>query len=148
MNRAIVLLLPLLYSPVVSAFDYSKEDVQISIAVAAFLEGLDQKALSALCFVESSHNPKALNPDDGSTPSIGLCQVKYKTAKWLGFTGNPKDLYDPFLNAVYAARYLRYQLDRYGDMERAFAAYNAGRSKYPGYNQRYINKVKEAMLNE
>lgn len=148
MNRAIVLLLPLLYSPVVSAFEYSKEDVQISIAVAAFLEGLDQKALSALCFVESSHNPKAINPDDGSTPSIGLCQVKYRTAQWLGFTGEAHDLKDPFINAMYAAKYLRYQLDRYNDFERALAAYNAGHSKYPGYNQRYVNKVKEAMLNE
>lgn len=102
--------------------------------------------LSALCFVESGGNPKAYNPEDGKRASIGLCQVQHRTAKWLGFTGTPEDLFNPEINKKYAAKYLRWQLKRYkGDVRKSVAAYNSGTAFYNKsgklINEKYVNKV-------
>lgn len=68
--------------------------------------------------------------DDGGSPSIGLCQVKLKTSKWLGYKGTEKQLLNPTVNAYYAAKYLKYQLKRYnGNTEKALIAYNRGNAK-------------------
>jgi soluble lytic murein transglycosylase-like protein len=75
--------------------------------------------------------------------------VKYATAQMLGYKGNPEGLMDPKTNAHFAALYLKYQYDRYGNYCHAIAAYNAGRyneSKVlPGYprNLKYVNSVKK-----
>jgi len=110
------------------------------------VEGVDGDLLSAVCFVESTHNPKAVHINDGHGDSVGLCQVKEKTARWLGL--KKQTLWNPYVNARYAAKYLRYQLERYQDEDRALAAYNAGHCPRPGFNQKYVNKVREALLNE
>src|SRR5690349_1394055 len=60
------------------------------------------RILSAICFVESRHNPRALNKYDGGSPSYGLCQIKEKTARFMGFTGPINSLYQPDVNAAYA----------------------------------------------
>ena len=86
--------------------------------------------LSALCFVESRHNIDAIHHDDGRSESLGVCQIKYNTAKWLGYKGDIVDLMIPEINALYAAKYLEYQLKRYDyDIARAATAYNRGNAK-------------------
>ncbi len=104
--------------------------------------------LSAVCWVESTHNPIALNVEDGGSPSRGVCQVKESTARHLGFTGPAHKLMDPSENTHYAAKYLRLQLDRYGDTLQAVAAYNAGsyRADKNGHprNRAYVRKVFKA----
>lgn len=101
--------------------------------------------LSAVCMVESGHNASAYTAHDGGSPSIGACQIKYATAKTLGFRGTPRDLQFPETNAYYAAKYLRKQLDRYDNNQfRAIAAYNAGKVKlHKGVyvNHKYVNRV-------
>lgn len=79
--------------------------------------------------------------NDGGSPSYGLCQVKLATARHMGFKGKPSDLLKPDINADLAAKYLRYQLNRYGSMEKALSAYNAGR--YIKANAGYVAKVKK-----
>jgi soluble lytic murein transglycosylase-like protein len=107
---------------------------------------LPQGLLSAVCYVESAHKPQALNPNDGGEDSIGLCQIKLSTAKMLGFKGTAKELHDPFVNAYYAGRYLKKQLERYDNfIPHAVAAYNAGKlylnSKNHVTNRKYVDKV-------
>ncbi len=99
--------------------------------------------LSAICYVESSHNPAAINHDDGKGDSIGYCQVKLKTARWMGYQGEAKGLLNPSVNKKYAARYLRKQLHRYhGNQLQAISAYNCG---HVCNNPSYVNKVLRAL---
>lgn len=92
--------------------------------------GLPHGLLESICYVESGHNPKAIHRNDGGADSIGLCQIKFKTAKWLGFRGKEIDLYKPSVNAYYAAKYLKYQINRYnGNTKKAVIAYNRGNAK-------------------
>jgi soluble lytic murein transglycosylase-like protein len=87
---------------------------------------------------------------DGDSPSYGICQVKYGTAQMLGFQGRAQDLINPITNAKWAARYVKYQSDRYGDNWcKIAAAYNAGRFKehkllrgYPR-NLKYVRLVQK-----
>lgn len=106
--------------------------------------------LEAVCWVESRHMVGAINQHDNGSPSLGVCQVKLETAKMLGFAGDKQALLqDPAVNAYYAAKYLRKQLDRYdGDAEQAVAAYNAGSCRFNAQgqikNRRYVGKVQDA----
>jgi soluble lytic murein transglycosylase-like protein len=73
-------------------------------------------------------------PDDHGTPTIGICQIKRDTARYMGFKGTQKDLLNPYTNAIVAAQYLGYQLRRYNNnWIKATAAYNAGR-----YNENHV----------
>lgn len=91
--------------------------------------GLQPNLLSALCYVESRHNVAAVHKDDGTSNSVGVCQVKLKTAKWMGFEGTEKQLMDPKVNTYYAAKYLAYQQKRYHSVTKAVIAYNIGNAK-------------------
>lgn len=102
--------------------------------------------LVAICSLESGLT-NLKSPQDHGSPSYGVCQVKYDTAVMLGYEGEPEGLMDPKTNAKYAATYLKYQFDRYGNWCHAIAAYNAGRynpsKKEPGHprNIKYVIKV-------
>jgi soluble lytic murein transglycosylase-like protein len=107
---------------------------------------LPPNLLSAVCLVETKHNPKAVRVQDGGSPSYGLCQVKLATARGLGFDGAIADLLDPKVNATLAAKYLRQQHARYrGNLTKTISAYNAGswRPNKKGVppNRKYISKV-------
>lgn len=77
-------------------------------------------------FVESRYCQDAVSPKG----AVGLGQLMPGTAAALGV-----DASDPAQNLAGAARYLREQLDAFGDVTLALAAYNAGPgavSKYGG----------------
>jgi soluble lytic murein transglycosylase-like protein len=82
--------------------------------------------IDSVCYVESKNNPSAIHKHDGDGNSIGLCQIKLKTAKQLGFKGTEKDLFKPEVNAYYAAKYLKHQINRYNSIEKGVIAYNQG----------------------
>ncbi len=118
---------------------------------AAKVAHVSGNLLLAICAHESGNFTLNYSPHDHGSPSIGVCQIKESTARLLGFKGNPKDLMDPKVNSLWAAKYLKYQQKRYGDdWVRITAAYNSGSynpSKIAGCprNLHYIKKVREKL---
>lgn len=89
---------------------------------------LPEGLLSSLCYVESRHIASIVHKDDGTSHSYGICQVKFETAKYLGFTGTEVELLKPENNIYYAAKYLSKQIHRYNDITKGIVAYNRGNS--------------------
>lgn len=106
------------------------------------IENVPFRLLNAICFVESRHNPNAINQYDGGSASYGLCQIKISTARFMGFKGAVHSLFDVTINTRLAAKYLHYQLTRYrGDWIKAISAYNRGHAGKTITNQDYVNQV-------
>lgn len=124
------------------------ETIILAAAKAAKVSGA---LLLAICTHESGLN-NVMVPHDGGTPTYGICQVKFDTAKMIGFSGKEEDLMIPRVNAKWAARYLKYQTDRYDDdWCKIAAAYNAGTynesKKKPGCpkNLEYVRLVQKRL---
>ncbi|WP_370327640.1 transglycosylase SLT domain-containing protein [Euzebya sp.] len=94
------------------------------LSAAAQRHGIDPRLLAAIARAESGFNPSAVSP----AGARGLMQIMPAPARSLGV-----DPMDPAQAADGAARYLSEQLRRFGTVELALAAYNAG----PGNVQRY-----------
>ncbi len=100
------------------------EHYRAAFEAAGARHGVDPALLSAVAWAESNYNPDAVS----HAGAIGLMQIMPGTANGLGV-----DPRDPLQAIDGAARYLRSQLDRFGDVRLALAAYNAG----PGAVQKY-----------
>lgn len=90
---------------------------------------LPKGLLESLCYVESTWRVNAIHKDDGNSNSVGICQVKLSTARYLGFKGTEKDLMLPENNIKYAAKYLSKNITRYTDITKGIVAYNRGNAK-------------------
>jgi len=102
----------------------------VSIAnAAADKHGVPRKLLLALIEAESGGNPNAKS----RVGAMGLTQLMPGTAKDLGVT----DPWDPVQNVNGGAKYLSRQLKKFGSVDLALAAYNAG----PGRVAKSGNKV-------
>jgi len=99
-------------------------DYQAQARQAALRNGLDPDLFVRLIANESSFNANAVSPKG----AVGLGQLTPATASSLGV--NPRV---PAENLDGSARYLKQQLDRFGNYPQAVAAYNAG----PGNVQKY-----------
>lgn len=89
--------------------------------------GLPKDLLGSVCFVESRWRVHVLHKDDGGSNSVGICQIKLKTAREYGFKGNEQQLLEVKTNIKYAAKYLSHLLKRYhGQVNKAVIAYNQG----------------------
>ena len=89
------------------------------------VSGLDPGLIRAVIRVESNNDPLAISPKGAQ----GLMQLMPGTQVHLGVT----DPFDPRANVEAGSLYLRRQLDAFGTLELALAAYNAG----PGNVQRH-----------
>lgn len=85
---------------------------------AARRHGVPEDLFLRLVRQESGFNPRAVS----SVGAQGLTQLMPGTAEYLGVS----DPFDPIQNLDGGARYLREQLDEFGDPKLALAAYNAG----------------------
>jgi soluble lytic murein transglycosylase-like protein len=88
-----------------------------AIDAAATTAGVDPRLLAAITQAESGFNPGALS----SAGAVGLTQLMPGTASGLGV-----DPTDPVANLDGGGRYLAGQLDSFGRVDLAVAAYNAG----------------------
>jgi len=85
---------------------------------AAEETGLDTALIRSVIQTESNGDPKAVSPSGAK----GLMQLIDTTAQELSV----RDPFDPDQNIRAGSRYLKQMLDRFGDLELALAAYNAG----------------------
>ena len=104
------------------------DDPQIAqaIADAANRRGLDPALLREVVHAESGFNRFAVSPQGAQ----GLMQLMPGTAAALGVA----DPFDISQNIMGGATYLRQQLDRFGSVDLALAAYNAGPGAVTRYN--------------
>jgi len=102
---------------------------------------LSPQLLEAVIDAESQYNPKALSCKGAQ----GLMQLMPQTAWQLGVS-NP---FDPEQNIDAGARYLKLMLDKFGALELALAAYNAGPAAVERYGgippyqetKEYVKKI-------
>lgn len=92
-------------------------DFARAVDYAARSAAIPPRLVAAVTSVESAWNPSAVS----SAGAIGLMQLMPATARGLGV--NPCD---PAASVLGGALYLRWQLDSFGDLPLALAAYNAG----------------------
>lgn len=121
---------------------------------AADTAEIPRELLLAVCWGESTFRTHGVTHKDGGTLSHGVCQVKLATAVWMdqvyghSIKATSKRLEDTKTNAFYAAKYLKYQLERYhGNWKLAVDAYNKGRavssrSKYVKKFNKNIEHIK------
>jgi soluble lytic murein transglycosylase-like protein len=88
-----------------------------AFATASATTGVPLSVLVATAYEESRMNPDA-HSGAGAT---GLLQLMPATARELRLDGD-----DPAANVLAGARYLRQMIDRFGSLDLALAAYNAG----------------------
>jgi soluble lytic murein transglycosylase-like protein len=94
-----------------------------TIDAVAAAEGLDGRLLAALVWTESNFRPDAVS----HAGAYGMSQLMPGTARGLGV-----DPRDPVQNLTGGARYLASQLDAFGRVDLALAAYNAGPGRVRG----------------
>lgn len=99
-------------------------------------EGIDPNILKGLIQQESNWNPKAVS----SSGAIGLSQMLPTTVGDVG--GHPEELFDPYKNIQYGARYLKMLIKKYnGDVNKALTAYHSGMGNVESGNIGPIGKV-------
>ncbi|MEG2140501.1 MAG: transglycosylase SLT domain-containing protein [Bilophila sp.] len=96
-----------------------------SIAKASRVNDLPEALIAAVIQTESAFNPTARS----SKGAQGLMQIMPDTQRYLGLT----DPSNPEANIMAGSRYLKEQMNTFGSLELALAAYNAG----PGNVQRH-----------
>ncbi|MCR4288136.1 MAG: lytic transglycosylase domain-containing protein [Deltaproteobacteria bacterium] len=136
MKKTVILALflsVLLMQGVVSAFCFD---------YAGRYYGISSELLSAIAFVESSHDPNALNRNRNGTVDYGLMQVN---SQWAPEFGEYWDyIKDPCYNVLAGAWILKRCIARFDDTWGAVGCYNTGRAEGKSA-LRYIRKVKGAL---
>ncbi len=99
------------------------------ILASSDLHRLEPAVTAAVIRNESRFRPDALS----RAGAVGLMQVMPETGAWIAErisleTYSPEQLVDPALNIQLGTWYLRYLLDRFGHIDVALMAYNAGPS--------------------
>lgn len=82
--------------------------------------GVDPDLAMRMFATESSFNPQAVSPKG----AVGIGQLMPGTAKELGLA--PEERTDPMKNIDASLRYFKQQQERFGDPQKAAAAYNMG----------------------
>ncbi len=98
-------------------------DIDAMIARHAQMNGVPESLVHRVVMRESRYNPRAV----GRGGALGLMQIKYATARAMGYTGSPAGLLDADTNLTYAVRYLAgaYRVSR-GSQTAAVANYARG----------------------
>jgi soluble lytic murein transglycosylase-like protein len=119
--------LPSTTAPVRRTVPILAPELAQQIVHGARLQGLDPYLVKAVIQTESNFNPHAVS----SAKAVGLMQVLPQTATDVGLKpqgqfGVTQLLHDPWVSILVGTRYLADQLERFGRVDLALAAYNAG----------------------
>jgi soluble lytic murein transglycosylase-like protein len=68
----------------------------------AAANGIPAAFVRAIVRIESNYNPRAT----GRQREVGLMQIKFETARGIGFTGTREELYNPDTNLQWGTKYL------------------------------------------
>jgi len=105
---------------------------------------IDPKLILATIMSESTGDSQAIRYEPRiNDASYGLGQILYGTAKTMGFSGNPNELYNPNVNIDLIGKYHRRNLDIYGEklsLDQMAIAYNAG-NPYASPHYGYLDKI-------
>lgn len=120
--------------------------VEETIKTASDRQGLDRDLVRSVIEVESGYDPGAVSEDGAK----GLMQLMPDTAEELGV--NPDD---PKENVKGGTEYLARQIDEFGNVKEALAAYNAGPQAVKEFGgvppfpetQNYVKQVMETFRN-
>ena len=121
--------------------NYFRENGSQEVRKQAEAMGVDPDLAHAMMLNESGGDPRAVSP----AGAVGLLQVMPSTGQEMGY-----DITDPPQNIAAGLKYLRKQLDTFGDMGRALIAYNAGPGRVdnpPLESLRYARLVQQSAAN-
>lgn len=112
---------------------------------AAEMTSLDPALIISVIKAESNGDPEAVS----SAGAKGLMQLADSTAADYGVT----EVFDPKENIIAGSRFLKDQLDQFGSLKLALAAYNAGPSNVRRYGgippfaetREYVDKVIDSL---
>jgi soluble lytic murein transglycosylase-like protein len=114
-------------------------DLDAMIARHAAAEGVPESLVHRVVIRESRYHPHVI----GAGGAMGLMQIKYGTARAMGYTGSPAGLLDPDTNLTYAVRYLAGALRvAHGNQDGAVMNYARGYydgAKRQGFSPRQAN---------
>ncbi len=140
---------------------YTKEELMqiVRDAWTRVIKNVDPGLGLAICHHESGWDPNARSKPSASDEkyggAYGLCQILPPTAKDLGFTGAPEELFNPHINAwLLASLTLRNSRVVGTGLRELIAAHNCGaaavqRGKIPAEtNTIYVPTVLKLYLNE
>lgn len=121
------------------SFGASIEDVKQNIISQAKSMGVEPAIVLSIAKAESGFNQSA----KGAGGHIGVFQLSHMTAKHMGL--NPYNLDDNIKGGI---TYYKNLYDRFGSIELAVAAYNAGpeavkrnNNKIPKHSQYFVSKI-------
>src|SRR5215470_15033242 len=120
------------------------DDVKDMVAAKAAAHGVPTDLARAVVQVESDYDIGLT----GSVGEVGLMQIKFETARLLGYTGTLWELYEPETNIEWGMRYLagaRRLAD--GDLCRTAMRYNGGHGlkRMSRATTIYCNKIKRVL---
>ena len=100
----------------------SRQEIDLLISAHAKANGIPESLVHRVVRGESGYNPAASNRGN-----LGLMQIRYATARGLGYTGDPQGLFDANTNLTYAVLYLAnaYRVAD-GNIDRAVGYYRSG----------------------
>lgn len=111
----------------------------------ADLHGLPRDFARAVVRVESTWDPWLT----GAAGEVGMMQIKFETAQYLGYTGTRAELYEPEINVTWAMKYLAgaWRLadgDKCGTVLRYQGGHGA--KKMTGAARAYCDRVHKFMI--
>ena len=118
------------------------------ITYAAEVFGVDAVLIISVIKAESNFDPNAVS----AKGAIGLMQVIPSTAAYvserINITIDDNALYDTRTNIIIGTYYLKYLLDKFGDLKTALIAYNAGEGNVTAWlgNTKYASRIGEKTI--
>ena len=122
---------------------FTKEDDYNAIILKVSKEtGTSSPVIKGFVALESAFDEKAYRYEAAhNDASYGLAQVLNSTARGVGFTGKPEELFDPYKSLFYGAKFIRALAEKYPDLLDLIAAYNMGYNRKIGATTQVIANI-------